>query len=191
MIQKQIKKLIIIEIVFILIINLKNRTDNFFVKRLLPLNVLIEEKYTDFINTISTEFDSFKKLKYNIFKNNDKNKYSLKLFKYNEEILQKYQIYSKFDLFTLYFKFLYKRKLINNNNQKRKEFTDMIYNNKQFQKYLQNGNYLLDGMKIFFGNQNFKEEYRLNSDEDYLSIIHDFIEEFNNIEYMSYVNVHK
>ena len=67
----------------------------------------------------------------------------------------------------------------------------MIYNNKQFQKYLQNGNYLLDGMKIFFGNQNFKEEYRLNSDEDYLSIIHDFIEEFNNIEYMSYVNVHK
>jgi hypothetical protein len=167
----------------------KNRTDNFFLKRLLPLNVLIEEKYTDFINTISTEFDYFKKLKYDIFKNNDGNKYSLKLFKYNEEILQKYQIYSKFDLFTLYFKFLYKRKLINNNNQKRKEFTDMIYNNKQFQLYLKNGNYLLDGMKIFFGNQNFNEEYRLNSDEEYLSIIQDFIEEFNNIEYMSYVNM--
>ena len=167
----------------------KNRTNNFLVKRLLPLNVLIEEKYTDFINTISTEFDYFKKLKYNIFKNNDKNKYSLKLFKYNEEILQKYQIYSKFDLFTLYSKFLFKKKEINENNQKIKEYTDMIYNNKSFQKYSKNGNYLLNGMKIFFGNQNFNEEYRLNNDEDYLSIIQKLIEEFNNIEYMSYVNM--
>jgi hypothetical protein len=167
----------------------KNRTNNFLVKRLLPLNVLIEEKYTDFINTISTEFDYFKKLKYDIFKNNDGNKYSLKLFKYNEEILQKYQIYSKFDLFTLYSKFLFKKKEINENNQKIKEYTDMIYNNKSFQKYSKNGNYLLNGMKIFFGNQNFNEEYRLNNDEDYLSIIQKLIEEFNNIEYMSYVNM--
>ena len=167
----------------------KNRTDNFLVKRLLPLNVLIEEKYTDFINTISTEFDYFKKLKYDIFKNNDGNKYSLKLFKYNEEILQKYQIYSKFDLFTLYSKFLFKKKEINENNQKIKEYTDMIYNNKSFQKYSKNRNYLLNGMKLFFGNQNFNEEYRLNNDEDYLSIIQKLIEEFNNIEYMSYVNM--
>ena len=65
----------------------------------------------------------------------------------------------------------------------------MIYNNKSFQKYSKNGNYLLNGMKIFFGNQNFNEEYRLNNDEDYLSIIQKLIEEFNNIEYMSYVNM--
>ena len=89
-----------------------SRTDNFIIKRLFPLGILLEEKYTDFINSIQTEIDYFVKLNLNSLKKNQlysiqdyyNNKFSLKKYKYDKNILSAFNIHCKYDLISLYFK---------------------------------------------------------------------------------------
>ena len=172
---------------------LKNRTNNFIIKRFLPLNLILEEKFIDLINNFNTEIDYFKKLKFDFFKfyfnefNIKEKKYSIKIFRYDKNILNKFNINNKFDVFSLFFK--YKNKKIFDENEKNsiKKIIDDVFKNKKFVDYKKNFNVVKNDVYDFLMKFNFEEKYQIFVDKFFLNDLINLIEEFNDVKFMSYI----
>jgi hypothetical protein len=89
----------------------KNRIDNFITRHILPMSLLLEEKFCDFHNSFINELEYFKKFDL-IYLNKEINLsiYSLKNFNYEREILTNSNLRNKADVFKLYFEFGYLNK---------------------------------------------------------------------------------
>ena len=108
----------------------KLRTNNFITKRLFPGLLLLEEKYTDFITTLINEYDYFLKLNLEKMKTNEENFYSLKKFKYDNNLLKKNGIKNKFDLFGFYLSNIFLKKIVFDNDKNREQLNkDKTLNN--------------------------------------------------------------
>ena len=172
---------------------LKNRTNNFIIKRFLPLNLILEEKFIDLINNFNTEIDYFKKLKFDFFKfyfnefNIKEKKYSIKIFRYDKNILNKFNVNNKFDVFSLYFK--YKNKKISDENEKNsiKKIIDDVYKNKKFVEWKKNFNVVKNDVYDFLMKFNFEEKYQIFVDKIFLNDLINLIDEFNDVKFMSYI----
>ena len=172
---------------------LKNRTNNFIIKRFLPLNLILEEKFIDLINNFNTEIDYFKKLKFDFFKfyfndfNIKEKKYSIKIFRYDKNILNKFNINNKFDVFSLFFK--YKNKKIFDENEKNsiKKIIDDVFKNKKFVDYKKNFNVVKNDVYDFLMKFNFEEKYQIFVDKIFLNDLINLIDEFNDVKFMSYI----
>ena len=87
----------------------KNRIHNFTIQHIMPLGLLLEEKFTDFQNSLKNEFDYFKKFELTHLKeySNRQQTYSLKRFNYDKVSLRNSEIRKKSDMFKIFFEFSY------------------------------------------------------------------------------------
>lgn len=168
------------------------RTDNFINKRLFPLGLMLEEKYTDFINTIQTEFDYFIKLQLKHLKQNQgdinlqQNKYSLSKFKYDKLILSSLNISSKYDVFSLFFKYYYQLDKIEKQREKNKIETDSIYTNSDYLSYIQIFENCIPQIEKFLNDFNFNQEYKLFPNDNLVNETRLLFNEYKNINHIIY-----
>jgi hypothetical protein len=81
----------------------KLRIDNFINKHILPLAGIIDEKYNDFQNSIKNELELFKNFNPEIHTlNKNSDLYELKRFGYDQQLLSKFQVRHKIDIFNLF-----------------------------------------------------------------------------------------
>lgn len=176
-----------------------SRTDNFIIKRLFPLGILLEEKYTDFINSIQTEIDYFVKLNLNCLKKNQlysqkdyfSNKLSLKKYKYDKNILSVFNIHSKYDLISLYFKLKDKETQKEKSNDEIKAITDIIYSKTSYVKDIKSSNDSVKGIDNFIKGYNFEQEYKIFPHYESLEIAKELIGQYYNIDHILYSNTDK
>ena len=176
-----------------------SRTDNFIIKRLFPLGILLEEKYTDFINSIQTEIDYFVKLNLNSLKKNQlysiqdyyNNKFSLKKYKYDKNILSAFNIHCKYDLISLYFKTKDKETQNEKNNDEIKSITDIIYSKTSFVKDMKSSNDSMKDIDDFIKEYNFEQEYKLFPHYESTQIAKDLLDLFYNVDHILYSNTDK
>ena len=165
----------------------KLRTNNFITKRLFPGLLLLEEKYTDFITTLINEYDYFLKLNLEKMKTNEENFYSLKKFKYDNNLLKKNGIKNKFDLFGFYLSNIFLKKIVFDNDKNREQLNkDKTLNNfNEINKKNTNDIKIIDN---FVKNAKFNEDLNLFFNKEELSLVYDYIKEFLNIDYIKFLN---
>ena len=165
----------------------KQRTNNFINKRLLPGLLLLDEKYTDFITTLINEYDYFVKLNFENMKEDNENIYSLKKFKYDLNLLKKNGIKSKYDLFGLYISNIFMKDIILENDKIMNEFKK----GKTLEIYLENikkNNDIKKNIGKFIKGNVFNEDLNLYFNKNELNLIHQYLKEFLNIDYIKYLN---
>ena len=165
----------------------KQRTNNFITKRLFPGLLLLDEKYTDFLTTLINEYDYFSKLTFTHMKTGGDNAYSLKKFKYDENLLKKNGIKNKYDLFGFYLSNIFLKKIILDNNAA----TNLLNNDKALKIFFEINQKNSDNIKVisnFIKNAKFNEDLNLNFNKEELSLIYDYIKEFLNIDYIQLLN---
>ena len=165
----------------------KQRTNNFINKRLLPGLLLLDEKYTDFITTLINEYDYFLKLNFENMKEDNENIYSLKKFKYDLNLLKKNGIKSKYDLFGLYISNIFMKDIILENDKIMNEFKK----GKTLEIYLENikkNNDIKKNIGKFIKGNVFNEDLNLYFNKNELNLIHQYLKEFLNIDYIKYLN---
>jgi hypothetical protein len=165
----------------------KQRTNNFITKRLFPSLLLLDEKYTDFLTTLINEYDYFSKLKFANIKTEGDNVYSLKKFKYDENLLKKNGIKNKYDLFGFYLSNIFLKKIILDNDT----VVNLLNNSKALKHFFEinkkNGD-IIKNISNFIKNAQFNEDLNLNFNKEELSLIYDYIKEFLNIDYIQLLN---
>ena len=165
----------------------KQRTNNFITKRLFPGLLLLDEKYTDFLTTLINEYDYFSKLTFTHMKEGGDNVYSLKKFKYDENLLKKNGIKNKYDLFGFYLSNIFLKKIILDNNAA----INLLNNDKALKNFFEINQKNSDNIKVisnFIKNAKFNEDLNLNFNKEELSLIYDYIKEFLNIDYIQLLN---
>ena len=163
----------------------KSRTDNFINKRLFPCLLQLDEKYTDFMTCLINEYDYFIKLKFENMK--EDNRYSLKKFKYNLNLLRKNGIKNKYDLFGSYISNIYMKNIISINDKLLNEFNK----GKSIEIYLKNikkNKDVKNSVIKYINNTNFEEDLNLYFDQNELYSIYQYIKEFFNIEFIQNLN---
>lgn len=162
----------------------KQRTDFFISKRIIPLSDLLEEQYTDFTNTMRIEIDYFNKLNLNHF-HKITNSYSLSRLKYDRKVLQSFRVYSKYDLFSLYFKYIdmIKRDFIN--GEKNKKIVDSIFKAKEYIEYL-NKSKVMISITEFSKQFDFEQKYHLFIDDKGIELFKSFVELWGDVNHMNY-----
>ena len=165
----------------------KQRTNNFITKRLFPSLLLLDEKYTDFLTTLINEYDYFSKLNFTNMKTEGDNVYSLKKFKYDENLLKKNGIRNKYDLFGFYLSNIFLKKIILDNDT----VVNLLNNSKALKNFFEinkkNGD-IIKNISNFIKNAQFNEDLDLNFNKEELSLIYDYIKEFLNIDYIQLLN---
>ena len=165
----------------------KQRTNNFITKRLFPSLLLLDEKYTDFLTTLINEYDYFSKLNFTNMKTEGDNVYSLKKFKYDENLLKKNGIRNKYDLFGFYLSNIVLKKIILDNDT----VVNLLNNSKALKHFFEinkkNGD-IIKNISNFIKNAQFNEDLNLNFNKEELSLIYDYIKEFLNIDYIQLLN---
>ena len=165
----------------------KQRTNNFITKRLFPSLLLLDEKYTDFLTTLINEYDYFSKLNFTNMKTEGDNLYSLKKFKYDENLLKKNGIRNKYDLFGFYLSNIVLKKIILDNDT----VVNLLNNSKALKNFFEinkkNGD-IIKNISNFIKNAQFNEDLNLNFNKEELSLIYDYIKEFLNIDYIQLLN---
>ena len=165
----------------------KQRTNNFITKRLFPSLLLLDEKYTDFLTTLINEYDYFSKLNFANMKTEGDNVYSLKKFKYDENLLKKNGIRNKYDLFGFYLSNIFLKKIILDNDT----VVNLLNNSKALKNFFginkKNGD-IIKNISNFIKNAQFNEDLNLNFNKEELSLIYDYIKEFLNIDYIQLLN---
>ena len=165
----------------------KQRTNNFITKRLFPSLLLLDEKYTDFLTTLINEYDYFSKLNFANMKTEGDNVYSLKKFKYDENLLKKNGIRNKYDLFGFYLSNIFLKKIILDNDT----VVNLLNNSKALKHFFEinkkNGD-IIKNISNFIKNAQFNEDLNLNFNKEELSLIYDYIKEFLNIDYIQLLN---
>ena len=165
----------------------KQRTNNFITKRLFPSLLLLDEKYTDFLTTLINEYDYFSKLNFTNMKTEGDNVYSLKKFKYDENLLKKNGIRNKYDLFGFYLSNIFLKKIILDNDT----VVNLLNNSKALKHFFEinkkNGD-IIKNISNFIKNAQFNEDLDLNFNKEELSLIYDYIKEFLNIDYIQLLN---
>ena len=165
----------------------KQRTNNFITKRLFPSLLLLDEKYTDFLTTLINEYDYFSKLNFANMKTEGDNVYSLKKFKYDENLLKKNGIRNKYDLFGFYLSNIFLKKIILDNDT----VVNLLNNSKVLKNFFEinkkNGD-IIKNISNFIKNAQFNEDLNLNFNKEELSLIYDYIKEFLNIDYIQLLN---
>ena len=165
----------------------KQRTNNFIAKRLFPSLLLLDEKYTDFLTTLINEYDYFSKLNFTNMKTEGDNVYSLKKFKYDENLLKKNGIRNKYDLFGFYLSNIFLKKIILDNDT----VVNLLNNSKALKHFFEinkkNGD-IIKNISNFIKNAQFNEDLNLNFNKEELSLIYDYIKEFLNIDYIQLLN---
>ena len=165
----------------------KQRTNNFITKRLFPSLLLLDEKYTDFLTTLINEYDYFSKLNFTNMKTEGDNVYSLKKFKYDENLLKKNGIRNKYDLFGFYLSNIFLKKIILDNDT----VVNLLNNSKALKNFFEinkkNGD-IIKNISNFIKNAQFNEDLNLNFNKEELSLIYDYIKEFLNIDYIQLLN---
>ena len=165
----------------------KQRTNNFITKRLFPSLLLLDEKYTDFLTTLINEYDYFSKLNFANMKTEGDNVYSLKKFKYDENLLKKNGIRNKYDLFGFYLSNIFLKKIILDNDT----VVNLLNNSKALKNFFEinkkNGD-IIKNISNFIKNAQFNEDLNLNFNKEELSLIYDYIKEFLNIDYIQLLN---
>lgn len=165
----------------------KQRTNNFITKRLFPSLLLLDEKYTDFLTTLINEYDYFSKLNFANMKTEWDNVYSLKKFKYDENLLKKNGIRNKYDLFGFYLSNIFLKKIILDNDT----VVNLLNNSKALKHFFEinkkNGD-IIKNISNFIKNAQFNEDLNLNFNKEELSLIYDYIKEFLNIDYIQLLN---
>ena len=165
----------------------KQRTNNFINKRLLPGLLLLDEKYTDFITTLINEYDYFVKLTFENMKEDNDNIYSLKKFKYDLNLLKKNGIKSKYDLFGLYISNIFMKDIILENDKIMNEFKK----GKTLEIYLENikkNNDIKKSIAKYIKGNVFNEDLNLYFNKNELNLIHQYLKEFLNIDYIKNLN---
>ena len=165
----------------------KLRTNNFINKRLFPSLLLLDEKYTDFLTTLINEYDYFTKLNFEIMKTEGEGVYSLKKFKYDMNLLKKNGIKNKYDLFGFYMSNIFMKKIIFENEKVINE----LDNNKTLNEFNEINTKNKSDIKIissFMKNTKFNEDLNLFFNKEELSLVHDYVKEFLNIEYIKFLN---
>ena len=165
----------------------KQRTNNFINKRLLPGLLKLDEKYTDFMTTLINEYDYFVKLNFENMKEDSDNIYSLKKFKYDLNLLKKNGIKSKYDLFGFYISNIYMKDIILENDKIMKEFNK----GKTVEIYLETikkNNNIKKSIAKYINGAVFSEDLNLYYNKNELNLIHQYIKEFLNIDYIKYLN---
>ena len=165
----------------------KQRTNNFINKRLLPGLLLLDEKYTDFITTLINEYDYFVKLNFENMKEDNDNIYSLKKFKYDLNLLKKNGIKSKYDLFGLYISNIFMKDIILENDKIMNEFKK----GKTLEIYLENikkNNDIKKSIAKYIKGNVFNEDLNLYFNKNELNLIHQYLKEFLNIDYIKNLN---
>ena len=165
----------------------KQRTNNFITKRLFPSLLLLDEKYTDFLTTLINEYDYFSKLNFTNMKTEGDNVYSLKKFKYDENLLKKNGIRNKYDLFGFYLSNIFLKKIILDNDT----VVNLLNGSKALKHFFEinkkNGD-IIKNISNFIKNAQFNEDLNLNFNKEELSLIYDYIKEFLNIDYIQLLN---
>ena len=165
----------------------KQRTNNFITKRLFPSLLLLDEKYTDFLTTLINEYDYFSKLNFANMKTEGDNVYSLKKFKYDENLLKKNGIRNKYDLFGFYLSNIFLKKIILDNDT----VVNLLNGSKALKHFFEinkkNGD-IIKNISNFIKNAQFNEDLNLNFNKEELSLIYDYIKEFLNIDYIQLLN---
>ena len=165
----------------------KQRTNNFITKRLFPSLLLLDEKYTDFLTTLINEYDYFSKLNFANMKTEGDNVYSLKKFKYDENLLKKNGIRNKYDLFGFYLSNIFLKKIILDNDS----VVNLLNNSKALKHFFEinkNNGDIIKNISNFIKNAQFNEDLNLNFNKEELSLIYDYIKEFLNIDYIQLLN---
>ena len=165
----------------------KQRTNNFITKRLFPSLLLLDEKYTDFLTTLINEYDYFSKLNFANMKTEGDNVYSLKKFKYDENLLKKNGIRNKYDLFGFYLSNIFLKKIILDNDT----VVNLLNNSKALKNFFEinkKNDDIIKNISNFIKNAQFNEDLDLNINKEELSLIYDYIKEFLNIDYIQLLN---
>ena len=165
----------------------KQRTNNFITKRLFPSLLLLDEKYTDFLTTLINEYDYFSKLNFTNMKTDGDNVYSLKKFKYDENLLKKNGIRNKYDLFGFYLSNIFLKKIILDNDT----VVNLLNNSKALKNFFEinkKNDDIIKNISNFIKNAQFNEDLNLNFNKEELSLIYDYIKEFLNIDYIQLLN---
>ena len=165
----------------------KQRTNNFITKRLFPSLLLLDEKYTDFLTTLINEYDYFSKLNFTNMKTEGDNVYSLKKFKYDENLLKKNGIRNKYDLFGFYLSNIFLKKIILDNDT----VVNLLNNSKALKNFFEinkKNDDIIKNISNFIKNAQFNEDLDLNFNKEELSLIYDYIKEFLNIDYIQLLN---
>ena len=165
----------------------KQRTNNFITKRLFPSLLLLDEKYTDFLTTLINEYDYFSKLNFTNMKTEGDNVYSLKKFKYDENLLKKNGIRNKYDLFGFYLSNIFLKKIILDNDT----VVNLLNNSKALKNFFEinkKNDDIIKNISNFIKNAQFNEDLNLNFNKEELSLIYDYIKEFLNIDYIQLLN---
>lgn len=167
----------------------KQRTDAFISKRIIPLSDLLEEKYTDFTNTMRIEIDYFNKLKLNNL--NQRNAcFSLGKLKYDKAVLRSFKVNSKYDLFSLYFKYIEMIKRDKRLTEKNKKEADSIYKAKAYNEYL-NKRKVMPQIEDFNKTYDFNQRYHLFTDDEAVESFKSFATLWGDIDYLNYdIDIH-
>ena len=165
----------------------KLRTDMFINKRLFPSLLQLDEKYTDFMTTLLNEYDYFIKMNFENMKEDNDDIYSLKKFKYDLNLLKKNGIKCKYDLFGFYISNIYMKNIILENDKIMidfnkgntiKNYIETIKKNEDIKKQIDK----------YIKSTSFNEDLNLYFDKDEINLIHQYIKEFFNIDYIKYLN---
>ena len=115
------------------------------------------------------------------------NVYSLKKFKYDENLLKKNGIRNKYDLFGFYLSNIFLKKIILDNDT----VVNLLNNSKALKHFFEinkkNGD-IIKNISNFIKNAQFNEDLNLNFNKEELSLIYDYIKEFLNIDYIQLLN---
>ena len=165
----------------------KLRTDNFINKRLFACLLQLDEKYTDFMTTLLNEYDYFIKLNFENMKEDNDDIYSLKKFKYDLGLLKKNGIACKYDLFGFYISNIYMKNIILENDKIMNDFNkgNAI---KNYLETIKKNEDIKKNISKYIKNTSFNEDLNLYFDKDEINLIHQYIKEFFNIDYIKYLN---
>ena len=169
----------------------KLRTDNFINKRLFGCFIKLEEKYTDFMTTLLNEYNYFVKLNFEYLKGENYNSiYSIKKFKYDLNLLDKYGIKSKYDLFGFYVSNIIMKYIIEKNANFINNFNkDKIL--ESLGELIKNNCNLKLEISKYLKNNIFDEEFSLIFNEDNICSINQYMKEFFNVNYINNLNLFK
>ena len=165
----------------------KLRTNNFINKRLFSSLLQLDEKYTDFMTTLINEYDYFIKLNFENMKEDNDDVYSLKKFKYDLNLLKKNGIKCKYDLFGFYISNVYMKNIILENDKIMNDFNK----GNAFRIYIETikkNDDIKKNIVKYIKNTSFNEDLNLYYDKDEINLIHQYIKEFFNIDYIKYLN---
>jgi hypothetical protein len=138
-------------------------------------------------NVIHTENDYFIKMNYNTFTNNNNNTIcDISDYKYDKHRLKEFNVYSKYDIYTYFCKYLYHYKYMNTCSTNIKRKTDLIYNNKYYQTFLKQSKDTLKEVETFIKGVNYNQEYKLMYNKSLIPQMEMLINEFKDIKYISY-----